>query len=211
LDTYCCAGGAGMGYHRAGFDVTGVDIEPRARYPFPVIQADALEVLADRKFLARFAAIHASPPCPDHMQSPMRGQQPHGTGWMLGATRKLLIASGKPWVIENVPGAPMRVDVELCGCQVGLPEIERKRWFETSWGLFLLLPPCHHPVPVVNPMRTKHGPWYREHGRVPTRMEVAAAMGIDWMRGEEIKQAVPPAMTELIGGQLLEHLTAAAA
>ena len=203
LDLFSGAGGAAMGYHRAGFDVVGVDLAPMPRYPFEFVQADAMTYPLDG-----FDAIHASPPCQDHMRSRMRDQQDHGTAWMLAATRERLQASGVPWVIENVPGAPMRADLELCGCAVGLPEIERKRWFETSPPLFLLLPPCHHPVPVVNPMRTKHGPWYREHGRIPTRAEVAAAFGVPWMRGEEIKQAIPPAYTELIGRSLLEHLAA---
>lgn len=201
-----------MGYHRAGFDVVGVDISPQPHYPFDFVQADALEVLGiltGGHFGERIDAIHASPPCQDHMRSPMRDQRSHGTGWLLPATRELLQASGIPWVIENVPGSPMRADIVLCGCQFGLP-IERKRWFELSRPLFELSHPCHHAEPVVNPMRTRHGPWYRQHGRIPTRAEVAEAFGIDWMRGEEIKQAIPPAYTEHIGRQLLDVLERAA-
>lgn len=210
LDAYCCAGGATRGYQRAGFRMTGVDIDPQPRYcGGEFIQADALDVLADREFMAQFDLVHASPPCQDHMRSPMRDQREHGTGWLLAATRELLEATGLPWVIENVPGAPMRADLKVCGCMFDL-DVVRERWFETSWQAFELRPPCHHPGPVVNPMRTAHGPWYRKHGRIPTRDEVAAAMGIDWMRGEEIKQAIPPAYTEYIGGLLREHLEAAA-
>jgi DNA (cytosine-5)-methyltransferase 1 len=203
LDLYSGAGGAAVGYHRAGFEVVGVDIKPQPRYPFEFHQADATTYPLDG-----FDAYHGSPPCQDHMLSPMQGQQPHGTAWMLPATRVRFAATGRPWVIENVPGAPMRADLVLCGCSVGLPEVERVRWFETSPPLFDLLPPCYHPVPVVNAMRTAHGPWFRAHGRIPTRAEVAAAMGIDWMRGEEIKQAIPPAYTEYIGRLLLEQLAA---
>lgn len=203
LDLFCGAGGAAMGYYRAGFDVVGVDIKPQPRYPFEFRLADAAAFP-----LEGFDAYHGSPPCQDHMRSPMRGQQEHGTGWMLAATRDRFKATGRPWAIENVPGAPMRVDFEFCGCMFGLPEIERTRWFELWEPAFDLRPPCHHPVPVLNTMRTAHGPWYRAHGRVPTRAEVAAAMGIDWMRGEEIKQAIPPAYTEHIGGFLMDALAA---
>lgn len=206
-----------MGYSRAGFEVAGVDIEDQPRYPFRFVKDDAIDLL--RLFAdygppgqggSHFDAIHASPPCQDHMRSRMRGQTAHGTGWLLEATRELLEATGLPWVIENVPGAPMRADYRLCGCMFGLP-VARERWFETSWQGFEMRPPCHHPEPIVNPMRTAHGPWFREHGRVPTRDEVAAAMGIDWMRGEEIKQAIPPAYTEYIGALLLAELGEAAA
>jgi len=193
-----------MGYHRAGFDVVGVDIEPQPRFPFEFHQGDALDEDFIRS-LGPFDAQHASPPCQDHMRSPMRGQTEHGTGWMLAAARAQLEASGVPWVIENVPGAPMRPDLVFCGCMFGL-EVERVRWFETSWHAFEILPACYHPVPMVNTMRTAHGPWFREHGRIPTRDEVATAMGIDWMRGEEIKQAIPPAYTEHVGRILLSQL-----
>lgn len=215
LDLFCGAGGAGMGYHRAGFEVVGVDIQPQPRYPFPHVQDDALEVLRaldgySWPGVGTVDAIHASPPCQDHMRSPMRGQAEHGTGWLLEATRERLEALGVPYVIENVPGAPMRTDYRLCGCMFGLT-VSRERWFETSWHGFDLRAPCHHPEPIVNPMRTAHGPWYREHGRIPTRDEVAAAMGIGWMRGEEIKQAIPPAYTEYIGRALLEQIRERAA
>lgn len=202
LDLFCGAGGAAMGYHRAGFDVTGVDIKPQRRYPFEFVQADATTCPLDG-----FDAFHASPPCQDHMRSPTYRQEQHGTGWMLAATRERLRATGKPWVIENVPGASMRPDLKLCGCAFDL-DVERERWFETSWQAFDMRQPCYHPRPVVNTLRSAHGPWFRQHGRIPRRHEVAAAMGIDWMRGEEIKQAIPPAYTEHIGRQLLDTLKA---
>jgi DNA (cytosine-5)-methyltransferase 1 len=180
-------------------------MEPKPRYPFEFHQADAMTFA-----LEGFDAIHASPPCQDHMRARMRDQREHGTGWLLAATRERLQAAGKPWVIENVPGATMRPDLVLCGCMFGL-DVVRTRWFEFWKPVFDLRPACHHPRPIVNPMRTRNGPWYREHGRIPTRDEVAAAMGIGWMRGEEIKQAIPPAYTEYIGGLLIEHLGEVAA
>ena len=124
FDLFCCAGGAGTGYHRAGFEVVGMDIEPQPRYPFRFVQDDALEIL--RLFGgygppgqggSRFDAIHASPPCQDHMRSRMRQQNEHGTGWLLAETRRLLEATGLPWVIENVPGrrcGPTSVSAAAC-------------------------------------------------------------------------------------------------
>jgi len=203
LDLFCGAGGTAMGYARAGFEVVGVDVEPMPRYPFEFHQADAMTFPLDG-----FDAYHGSPPCQDHMCSPMHHQQKHGTAWMLPGTRERFQQTGKPWVIENVPGAAMRPDLKLCACMFGRAEIMRERWFETSWHAFDLMPSCHHPAPVINTMRTAHGPWYRQHGRVPTRPEIAAAMGVDWMRGEEIKQAIPPAYTEYLGALLLGAIEA---
>jgi DNA (cytosine-5)-methyltransferase 1 len=202
LDLFCGAGGAGMGYHRAGFDVTGVDIKPQPRYPFEFMQADAMTYPPDG-----FDAIHASPPCQDHMRSPTWNATAHGTGWMLAATRDRLRASGLPWVLENVPGADVRADYRLCGCQFGL-RVRSERWFETSWQAFDLMPPHDHSGEVLNRFRTMHGPYFRRTGHVPTRREVAIAMGIDWMSGSEHQQAIPPAYTEHIGRALLEHLAA---
>ena len=219
LDLFCGAGGAAVGYYRAGFDVVGVDIKRQPRYPFEFIQTDAPAFLESfvhdpqNYYHDKFDAIHASPPCQDHMMRAMPGQRSHGNGWMLAATRDALTASGLPWVIENVPGARMRVDYELCGCIAGQPEVMRKRWFETSWHGFELRASCYHPTPVINTVRgnSGKGPWWREHGRRPTYDDIAAAMGIDWMRGAEVCQAIPPAYTQHLGGLLLEHLSGVAA
>lgn len=197
LDLFCGAGGAAVGYHRAGFDVVGVDIKPQPRYPFKFVQADAMTYP-----LNGFDAIHASPPCQDHMKSPTHNQAAHGTGWMLAAMRDRLSASGLLWVIENVPGSPMRADYRLCGCMFPELRVRSERWFETSWHGFDLSPPHDHSREVLNRFRTMHGPYFRRNGRVPTRREVAAALGIDWMSGSEHQQAVPPPYTEYIGLQL---------
>ena len=198
LDLFCGAGGAAMGYHRAGFDVVGVDNRPQPRYPFEFVQADAMTFP-----LAGFDAIHASPPCQDHMRSP-GSYISQGTGWMLTATRYRLQSSGVPWVIENVPGAPMRVDLKLCGCMFGLPGLRRERWFETSPQLFDLRQPCQH----IGKMIGVHGGGGRRNGTIAKRR---AAMGIDWMGRDELNQAIPPAYTEYIGAQLMDHLKQAAA
>jgi DNA (cytosine-5)-methyltransferase 1 len=223
LDLFCGAGGAAMGYHRAGFDVTGVDIAPQPRYPFEFCEHDALELLSDvadygadvlHDSFGHIDVIHASPPCQDHMRG---GSHPvHGTGWMLAATRRRLQDAGLPWVIENVPGAPMRADYRLCGCMFGLRlpgmQLVRERWFETSWHGFELRAPCQHvgvAVSVVGTGTTSHA---RDRlGRCPTRAEYQRLMGdVDWMQRPELSQAIPPAYTEHIGRQLIAALEAAA-
>jgi len=214
LDLYCGAGGCAMGYHRAGFDVVGVDIEPQKHYPFEFQQLDAIEVLdwiidpvhaTGSYFVGDFDAIHASPPCQDHMRTP---HLKHGTGWLLAATRTRLQAIGVPWVIENVPGAPMRADYDLCGCMFGLPNLRRERWFETSWhGFEMNL--CHdHTEPAISVVGHGTPTWVRQKlGYNPTIAQYREAMGgIDWMNRNELSQAIPPPYTELVGRALLKHL-----
>ncbi len=202
LDLFCGAGGAGMGYHRAGFDVTGVDIEPQPRYPFEFVRADAMTYPLDG-----FDAVHASPPCQDHIRS-KPGLGPHGTGWMLAETRQRLEQADCPWVLENVPGAEMRADYRLCGCMFGLPSLRRERWFETSWRAFDLRQPCAHRGPIITVTGTGGGNRnsFKLFGRWPTVEDWRRSMGIDWMTGRELSQAVPPAYTEYVGGQLIEYL-----
>jgi DNA (cytosine-5)-methyltransferase 1 len=207
LDLFCGAGGAGMGYHRAGFDVVGVDVAPQPRYPFDFVQADATTYPLDG-----FDAIHASPPCQDHMRKGRATFTPHGTGWMLPHTRERLEASGVPWVIENVPGAPLRPDLKLCGCMFGLPGLRRERWFETSWRAFALALDHNHTSPLVTVVGNGTP---RENRRILGHNQTVAicreAMGIDWMVRRELSQAIPPPYTELIGSQLLELVVPAAA
>ena len=212
LDLFSGAGGAGMGYHRAGFDVTGVDISPQPRYPFEFIQADALEVLADPAFLARFDAIHASPVCKGYSVSSL-SHRVRGRTYpdQIGPARDLLEASGLPWVIENVPRAPLRPDYRLCGCMFGLRsrhhQLIRERWFETSWHGFDLRPGCWHPGPPVTVAGHGQPSWTRAHGEHPvTVQDWRQAMGIGWMTRDELAQAIPPAYTEWVGERLLGHL-----
>lgn len=190
-----------MGYHRAGFDVIGVDINPQPHYPFEFVQGDATTFP-----LGGFDYIHASPPCQDHMRTPHRK---HGTGWMLQWTRWRLEDSGIPFVIENVPGAKMRADVTMCGCRVGLP-LRRVRLFETSR---LLIDSTwahdHSGGPVVSVVGHGTPTWVRKKwkaafGRDPGIADYRAAMGIDWMNRGELSQAIPPAYTEWIGKRLIE-------
>jgi DNA (cytosine-5)-methyltransferase 1 len=202
LDLFCGAGGAAVGYHRAEFDVTGVDIRPQPNYPFEFIQADALTYPLDG-----FDAIHASPPCQAYS---VAAQSRRNAGKvypdLVAATRAALNATGRPWVIENVKGAPIRPDYKLCGCQFGL-KLRRERWFEVSWPQAHLIPPCYHPEPVVSVVGHGTPTWVREKlGYNPTIADYRAAMGIDWMNRDELSQAIPPAYTQFIGEQLLASL-----
>jgi DNA (cytosine-5)-methyltransferase 1 len=189
-----------MGYVRAGFDVTGVDLVQQRNYPFKLHIADALT------FDTRgYDVIHASPPCQAYSQSTL------GTGKtypdLIPAVRDKLEGSGVPWILENVPGAPMRPDYQICGCMVGL-DLRRVRWFETSWQGFAMSPPHNHPYPV--PSVVGHGTpaWMRATlGYNPTITDYRASMGIDWMNRDELSQAIPPAYTQLIGEQALLSVT----
>lgn len=218
LDLFCKAGGASVGYHRAGFDVVGIDIKPQLNYPFEFWQADALDVLDwlttgrwQCYSRAEVAAIHASPPCqawtayrrrPGHVI-----QRPN----LIPEVRELLKASGVPWVIENVPAAPLHHGVTLCGSMFEL-DIRRHRTFETS--LAMLAPPCDHGNQARRfPSATNRTELRRtvEIGvwRIPLDVQ-QQAMGINWMTREELTEAIPPSYTEWIGTQLLAHLEAAA-
>jgi len=184
-----------MGYHQAGFtDIVGVDIIPQPNYPFTFIQGDALEPPVR---LEDFDLIHASPPCQAftkmgwayHFNYHDRHQD------LLTPTRNLLERQLIPWVIENVPGAPMRIDILLCGSQFDLG-VRRHRWFETSWEEFSLMQACDHSKRVVS----VHGNPNAEKG---TGLQWATAMRIDWMRTPELAQAIPPSYTKFIGEQFL--------
>ena len=214
LDLFCGAGGCSVGYERAGFDVLGIDHVPQPHYPFEFVQVDALEALRQwidgdtRLELGEFNAIHASPPCQAYSQAAL-GQRNAGIEYpdLLGLTRDLLERTGLPWVIENVPGAPMRADFRICGCQVGL-RLRRVRWFETSWHGFDFAHPCAHDGPVVSVVGHGTPTWVREQlGFNPTIADYRAAMGIDWMNRDELSQAIPPAYTERIGAQLMAQVT----
>jgi DNA (cytosine-5)-methyltransferase 1 len=199
LDLFCGAGGAAMGYHRAGFDVVGIDNRPQRHYPFRFILGDALNPPVD---LSRFDAIHASPPCQAFTKARVIRGRAHFD--LLTPSRLLLEMIGVPWVIENVPGAPMRKDYMLCGSMFGLHDgdlgLIRHRWFElydaSAAGLVMQ---CRHLPQTVSVFG--HG------GRIyPGKASWERVMGIDWMTRDELAQAIPPAYTEFIGRQLLRAI-----
>jgi DNA (cytosine-5)-methyltransferase 1 len=218
LDLFCCAGGAAMGYHRAGFDVTGVDINPQPNYPFEFEQADALEFLAD--WGHQFDAIHASPPCQSYLNlgavnRKMGRSYDHPD--LIGPTRDLLVKLGKPYVIENVADASAELinPVRICGTGLGAP-LRRHRLFECSFDASGV--PCDH----RKFSEPKYWTGWRPKGehRLSTVVQIygnaggrehwPAAMGIDWMTPKEMCEAIPPAYAEHIGRQLIEHLSAEA-
>lgn len=204
LDLFCGAGGATRGLQLAGFHVTGVDIKPQKNYCGDAFfQADALNPPVD---LRDFDFIWASPPCQAYsIASQSRRNAGHEYPDLLAPTRAMLEASGVPWVIENVPGAPMRGDLSICGCQVGL-ELRRKRWFETSWKHFDLAHPCHHMGPVVSVVGHGTPTWVRKKlGFNPTIKHYRDAMGISWMNRDELSLAIPPAYSEFIARAFLSQ------
>ena len=205
LDLYCKAGGASKGYQLAGFEVVGVDIKKQKRYPFEFIQADCLELMKDMEFLKSFDVIAASPPCQTHsITQHLRNAQGRSTDKvdLIPQTRQALIASGKPYVIENVPGAPLIEPIQMCGSYFGL-KVRRHRRFESN--LPLVGSPCKHkeqgkPVGVYGSMRDE----IPKGGHTAKTIEEAReAMGIDWMIWGELVEAIPPIYTKEIGKQLL--------
>jgi len=205
LDLYCKAGGASKGYHLAGFEVVGVDIKKQKRYPYEFIQADCLELMKDMDFLKSFDVITASPPCQTHsITQHLRNAQGKSTDKvdLIPQTREALIASGKPYVIENVPGAPLINPIQMCGSYFGL-KVRRHRRFESN--LPIVGSPCDHknqgkPVGVYGSMRDE----IPKGGHTAKSIEEAReAMGIDWMIWGELVEAIPPIYTREIGMQLL--------
>ena len=205
LDLYCKAGGASKGYRLAGFEVVGVDIKKQKRYPYEFIQADCLELMKDINFLKSFDVITASPPCQTHsITQHLRNAQGKSTDKvdLIPQTREALIASGKPYVIENVPGAPLINPIQMCGSYFGL-KVRRHRRFESN--LPIVGSPCDHknqgkPVGVYGSMRDE----IPGGGHTAKSIEQAReAMGIDWMIWGELVEAIPPIYTREIGMQLL--------
>lgn len=201
LDLFSGAGGCAVGYNRAGFDVVGVDLREQPSYPFDFHQGDALEFLALHGH--EFDAIHSSPPCQRYMRSGNVDHDKHPD--LLPATRAALDVTGLPYVIENVPGAPMRADLILCGSMFGL-EVRRHRWFEMNWPVPPWTPSCDHSRPITGVYGNAHGKGGAAPGMLPGDLETwSRAMGIDWMSAKEIALAIPPAYCNFIG----EHLLAA--
>lgn len=194
LDLFCGAGGAAMGYHRSGFEVVGVDIDLQPNYPFEFVQADAMTFPLDG-----FDAIHASPPCQHYAPvTRWRGSASDHPD-LYEPTRRRLVVSGVPWVIENVPFAPFEPDVVLCGSMFDLP-IRRHRWFIGHPSLSPWVPPCTH----------RQSDLAFDHGGSDPESAYRAAMGCDWMTVKESRNAIPPAYTEHIGTRLRARLEVAA-
>lgn len=217
LDLYCGGGGAAKGYHAAGFDVIGIDNRPQPNYPFEFLQMDAVDALrnemATPNWWGLFDVIHASPPCPRYSSiTPAANREDHPD--LVGPTRELLKATGLPWVMENVVGAPMLTGFVLCGSMFGL-RVRRHRLFESS---HLFMPPvCDHASQGQVLGVYGHGggtsckrPDGTNRGWKAKPSEFADLMEMPWATPAEIVQAIPPAYTSWIGAQLIEQLERAA-
>jgi len=211
LDTFCCAGGAGMGYSLVGFDVVGVDIEPQPHYPFEFHQEDAIEFI--NKHGRQFDAIHASPPCQKFSKCQVIRGNHHAD--LIEVVRNALRNTDRHYIIENVPGAPLVNPVMLAGTMFNLGTM-RKRLFECSFEIpFFLIPPAGARHAKMGRL-AKDGEFVHVAGKGGARgvkEQWMSAMGIDWMTVKELAQAIPPAYTEFIGRFLLQslHLTPLAA
>lgn len=201
LDLFCCQGGAAQGYADAGFEVFGVDINPQPRYQHWFHQGDALAdgircfVRGDEVgwlHISEFDAIHASPPCQAHTN-------------LIEPTRQLLREVGKPFVIENVPNAPLIDPIELCGATFGL-ETYRHRLFETNWGL--TAPPHREHVNRVTKMGRppRQGEFMHVVGNFSGVGKAREVMGMPWANRDGLREAIPPAYTQFIGAQLLNEV-----
>lgn len=226
VDLFCGAGGASFGYHRAGFNVIGVDIDPQPNYPFEFVQADALEfiegllmntrmnVLENALWLAgtKIVAIHASPPC----QAYTTLQKQSGIEYpqLIEPVRELLKRTQLPYVIENVPGAPLEDPITLCGTMFPKLRVIRHRKFETNFPVFT---PEHHEHPLVHTFDKRK----RQYGQTDewkdfvqvtgggncSKEAAADALGITWMTEKhELNESIPPAYTYHLGKLLLLEL-----
>ncbi len=231
LDLFCGAGGCSEGYHRAGFDPYGIDNDPKPlrHYPFPYICMDALEAMdrlsrgegltfsnGETLYLKDFAASHASPHCQPYSRirklTIAQGKaKPYQD--LISPTRQRLIATGKPYVIENVPGAPLIEPIVLCGSSFGL-KLQRHRLFESNISMLQL--PCAHywqgkqPLPPLHRLQGNSrvvGCYGNGRGKGDNVSLWAEALGITWMTRKEMSQAIPPAYIELhIGKYLLKSI-----
>lgn len=207
LDLFCGAGGATRGLQWSGFNVVGVDVSPQPNYCGDRFnQLDAMATLQSE--LKQFDFIWASPPCQRYCA--LNGREDlSGYPDLIEPIRQMLTDSGVPFVIENVPGAPIRKDLMLCGSMFHGLRSYRHRYFECNF-------------PVGQPDHPKHtvrvnrrGENRREHwanggfltitGDVGTYCGLGA-MGIDWMTGAEMSEAIPPAYSEYIGRAALAHI-----
>ena len=233
LDLFCCAGGASTGYTHAGFEVYGVDIEAQPRYPFKFLQWNAIGlmkfILNDYRFvfsdragnekmlgLDDFDAIAASPPCQHYSDLAKRNANAHMWPDLVPPTRALLEDSGKPYIIENVEGAPLIDPVLLCGTMFPELRVIRHRLFESNVDL---VAPAHIPRPA-HPLVFTHDKRKPHYGKLNQDTDYVMvngggncsvanardAMGIDWMTKKELNESIPPAYTEYLGKQLLEQL-----
>lgn len=208
LDLFSGAGGAAMGYRRAGFALVGVDINPQPRYPFTFYQGDAFEVGAELLKRYQFAAIHASPPCQAYSDLAFRTGRNYPD--LIEQTRRFCQESGLPYIIENVDKAPLVNATLLCGAMFPGLRVYRHRLFEANFRIMAPEHPKHKALVYTKDKRKNHygrmdeGMFFQVTGggNAPHAMKLEA-MGIDWpMNRKEVNEAVPPAYTQMIAAQI---------
>jgi DNA (cytosine-5)-methyltransferase 1 len=213
IDAFCGAGGCTRGYQRTGFKVLGVDMKEQPNYcGDEFVKCDALHFL--RHIPAGvYVAIHASPPCQAYTTlRTLQGDREYPD--LVGPTRGLLQATGLPYVIENVVGAPLENPVMLCGTMFTGLRVTRHRLFECSFRGVVVPEHKPHPLHYTRDKRKPHYGRLDEMGAFVTvtgggncsKAAAADAMGIDWMTKDELNQAIPPAYTEHIGWYLMDEL-----
>lgn len=211
LDLFCCAGGAAFGYSQAGFEVVGVDIEDQPNFPFEFIRADALSL--PTKFLRSFDAIHASPPCQAYSDLAKRNRNAHKWPQLIEPVRDMLTRTRKPYIIENVEGAPLINPIVLCGTMFPELRVIRHRLFESNVRL-KTLPHGRHPLVFTWDKRKAH---YGKLDQDTSFVQVTGggncsiknareALGISWMNKGELNESIPPAYTKYLGKQLRAYL-----
>ena len=221
LDLFCCEGGAAQGYADAGFEVTGVDLQGKyaKRYPFRFIQGDAIEYLKNHGH--EYDVIHASPPCQAYSVTKNAHGKKHPK--LIELVREVLDVIGKPYVIENVVGAPLLNPILLCGRMFNLSAIDddgqmlvldRHRLFETN----LPIKPLEH-LPHDRKLQVAgsyggarrdkvEAKLIRKGGYVPSKAVQEKLLGIDWMTQYGLFQSIPPVYTEWLGKEIRDAIVA---
>ena len=205
LDLYCCGGGAGHGYEQAGFDVTGIVIEPQAKHKNRFIQADAIEHL--KSHWREYDAIHASPPCQAYstasMQFRIAGKEYVD---LIEVTRIELQKTGLPYIIENVPGSPLINPIELCGAMFGM-KTYRHRLFESNIKLIAPEHPKHINKNAKMGRKPLNGDFIQYVGHFSGVKEVQEMTGLHWLGQHELAQSIPPQYTKHLGLQLMDAMS----
>lgn len=204
LDLYCCAGGGGYGYEQAGLDVTGIDIEHQPKHRGKFIQYDAIEYLTAH--FQEYDVIHASPPCQYYSLSAKQFRD-KGKEYvdLIEATRIALVSTGKPYVIENVPGSPLINPILLCGAMFGMMTY-RHRLFESNIKLEVPPHPEHTAPNAKMGRKPKHGEFVQYVGHFSGVELVREMTGLHWLGQYELAQSIPPQYTKFIGEQLIKKL-----
>lgn len=207
LDLFCGAGGASMGYHRAGFDVVGVDINPQPNYPFEFHQGDALDLAPEAP--GCYDAIHASPPCQRYSRATKRHGSTDIHPDLVDVVRELLVSTGTLYVIENVEGAPLVDPLTLCGSMFpDTMRLRRHRLFETNFPVPRLT--CNHKAQglIVGVYGNPGGSSVRDGLKFGSTAQWREAMDINWMPARSLSQSIPPRYSQYIGTELIKHLSA---